>query len=240
VINLRDGSVWERRAVTAAGVALYALAGSCKCPEYLMASESELAAQGIAGTADVLPVPVGPEPLALSVERLNEIAARADAATAGPWCTDSWEIYQGTEYQPGISQWIGETCRGTSSPEQDRADAEFVAAARADVPALVAEVRRLLAERHSTNESLDTAVQELRTRRDETTAAPYEATPETHAQMRAALTKHYATARNGACENCGSVPEEWCPDCAACEQGCFGGFDGNSCSHSKAKWGGGS
>lgn len=148
--------------MTAAGVALYALAGSCNCPEYLMASESELAAQGIAGTADVLPMPVGPEPLALSVERLNEITARAEAATAGPWCTDSWEIYQGTEYQPGISQWIGETCRGTSSPEQDRADAEFVAAARADVPALVAEVRRLLAERHSTNESLDEAIQALR------------------------------------------------------------------------------
>jgi hypothetical protein len=61
VISLRDGSVWERRAVTAAGVALYALAGSCKCPEYLMASESELAAQGIAGTADALPRPVGPQ-----------------------------------------------------------------------------------------------------------------------------------------------------------------------------------
>ncbi|GGS81709.1 hypothetical protein [Streptomyces griseoviridis] len=62
VINLVDGSVWERRAVTGAGVALYALAGSCRCPEYLMASESELAAQGIAGSADVLPVPTGPEP----------------------------------------------------------------------------------------------------------------------------------------------------------------------------------
>jgi len=62
VINLKDGSVWERRAMTAAGVALYALAGSCGCPEYLMASESELAAQGIAGSADVLPVPVGPKP----------------------------------------------------------------------------------------------------------------------------------------------------------------------------------
>jgi hypothetical protein len=73
VINLKDGSVWERRAVTAAGVALYALAGSCKCPEFLMASESELAAQGIAGTADVLPVPVGPEPQVLSVDA--ELAA---------------------------------------------------------------------------------------------------------------------------------------------------------------------
>jgi hypothetical protein len=42
--------------------------------------------------------------------------------------------------------WIGETCRGTSSPEQDRADAAFVAAARTDVPAMAAEIRRLRAE----------------------------------------------------------------------------------------------
>jgi hypothetical protein len=60
VINLMDGSVWERRAVTGEGVALYALAGSCKCPEFVMATESELAALGIAGSADVLPVRVGP------------------------------------------------------------------------------------------------------------------------------------------------------------------------------------
>jgi hypothetical protein len=87
-----------------------------------------------------MPVPVGPEPL--SAERLAGIEALAEAATAGPWCTDSWEIYQGTEYVPGISFWIGETCRGTSELGQDRADAAFVAAARSDVPALVAEVRR--------------------------------------------------------------------------------------------------
>lgn len=76
---------------------------------------------------------------------LDAIETRANAATDGPWCTDSWEIYQGTEYEPGMSLWIGETCRGTGSLEQDRADAEFVAAARTDVPALVAEVRRLRA-----------------------------------------------------------------------------------------------
>jgi hypothetical protein len=68
----------------------------------------------------------------LSPEREAEVAARAEAATPGPWCTDAWEIYQGTEYVPGISQWIGETCRGATTPEQDRADAAFVAAARAE------------------------------------------------------------------------------------------------------------
>ncbi|MFB7421589.1 hypothetical protein ACFC1L_44390, partial [Streptomyces sp. NPDC056210] len=99
-------------------------------------------------------------------QRLDEILDRANTATKGPWCTDSWEIYQGAEYVPGISFWIGETCRGTSDLEQDRADAEFVAAARTDVPELVAEVQRLRAERHSTNEALDDAVEQLRVQRD--------------------------------------------------------------------------
>ncbi|MFF1958021.1 hypothetical protein ACFVWX_13645 [Streptomyces sp. NPDC058220] len=81
----------------------------------------------------------------MSPERLAEIAARCDAATAGPWCTDAWEIYRGAEYVPGISEWIGETCRGTSTLEQDRADATFVAAARTDVPEMAAEVERLRA-----------------------------------------------------------------------------------------------
>lgn len=90
---------------------------------------------------------------------LDAIEARANAATAGPWCTDDWEIFQGTEYEPGISLWIGETCRGTSDLEQDRADATFVAHARTDVPALVAEVRRLRAELASDRaEPRDTSV----------------------------------------------------------------------------------
>lgn len=83
-----------------------------------------------------------PAAVPLTVEQLAAIEARATAATPGPWCTDSWEIYQGTEYIAG-AEWIGETCRGTTSLEQDRADAAFVAAARTDVPALLAEVARL-------------------------------------------------------------------------------------------------
>ena len=62
VVNTRDGVVWQRRAVTAEGRGLYAVTGSCSCPEFLMATLAELAAHGIAGSADVLPMPVGPEP----------------------------------------------------------------------------------------------------------------------------------------------------------------------------------
>ncbi|MGX1221944.1 hypothetical protein [Streptomyces ambofaciens] len=90
VINLQDGSVWERRAVSRAGVALYALAGTCACPEFVMASEPELAELGIAGSADALPMPVGPEPrteverLAKQLVELQEElhTARFDAARA--------------------------------------------------------------------------------------------------------------------------------------------------------------
>lgn len=72
VVNTRDGAVWQRRAVMADGRGLYAVAGACACPEYLMATLSELAEHGIVGSADALPVPVGAEPK-VTAERLAEI-----------------------------------------------------------------------------------------------------------------------------------------------------------------------
>lgn len=40
-----------------------------------------------------------------------------------------------------------------------------------------------------------------------------------------------------ACTACGSLPEQWCPDCAACEAGCYGGHDDSPCEHRNASWG---
>ncbi|WP_255951610.1 hypothetical protein [Streptomyces odontomachi] len=82
----------------------------------------------------------------LTPEREQEIRTRAEAATPGPWCTDLWEIYQGAEYEPGLSSWVGETCRA-EDPDGARADAAFIAGAREDVPALLAEIDRLRAQR---------------------------------------------------------------------------------------------
>jgi hypothetical protein len=65
-VNTKDGVTWVRRAVTQDGLGLYAVTGSCSCPEFLMATLVELAEHGIAGQADVLPVPVAPEPQALA------------------------------------------------------------------------------------------------------------------------------------------------------------------------------
>ncbi|MFJ8538102.1 hypothetical protein [Streptomyces sp. NPDC093591] len=61
VVNTRDGMCWTRRTVTSSGIALYAPEGVCGCPEFVMATLVELAEHGICGSADVLPVPVGPE-----------------------------------------------------------------------------------------------------------------------------------------------------------------------------------
>ena len=82
------------------------------------------------------PAETGP----LSPERLAQIRARVDAATPGPWCTDEWEIYQGAEYVAG-AKWVGDTCR--TYGDGGRADAQFTAHARTDVPDLLTEVARL-------------------------------------------------------------------------------------------------
>lgn len=72
VVNTQDGVVWQRRAVTSDGRGLYAVTGSCSCPEYLMATLAELAEHGICGSADVLPVPVGPAP---QLSELGQVSA---------------------------------------------------------------------------------------------------------------------------------------------------------------------
>lgn len=61
-VTLKDNSVWRRRAVTDTGLGLYAVEGSCQCPEYLLVSLAELAVHGIQGMAHALPMPVGPQP----------------------------------------------------------------------------------------------------------------------------------------------------------------------------------
>ena len=84
----------------------------------------------------------------LSKERLDAIRAREAAATPGPWCTDGAEIYQGdSEGVPHLAKWIGETCRADEG-DGGKADAAFVAAARSDVPALLAEVDQLRLSPH--------------------------------------------------------------------------------------------
>jgi hypothetical protein len=60
-VNTKD-ACWVRRAVTSDGRGLYAVEGSCQCPEFLLVPLAELAAVGIVGSADVVPAPFRPEP----------------------------------------------------------------------------------------------------------------------------------------------------------------------------------
>ncbi|MEU1448720.1 hypothetical protein [Streptomyces mirabilis] len=60
VVNTTDGTVWVLHTVTRSELALYAVAGACNCPSYLLATLAELAEHGIAGSADALPMPAGP------------------------------------------------------------------------------------------------------------------------------------------------------------------------------------
>lgn len=70
----------------------------------------------------------------LTDEQLDAMQASADQATPGPW-----EIIGGYQYVTGVDVVIGAIDEGCIRLR----DAEFIAHARTDVPALVAEVRRL-------------------------------------------------------------------------------------------------
>jgi hypothetical protein len=83
---------------------------------------------------DALPVPVGDQLQPLD-ERLAGIAARAEAASKGPWkvCENYNDVLDGDGHQI-ISHFHD-------------ADGQFTAHARQDVPALLVEVQRLKAQR---------------------------------------------------------------------------------------------
>ena len=82
----------------------------------------------------------------MTPSELSAIAARADAATPGPW----WVAQMDEEaYDHGqVRCYAGRKPRVLLTLNQHFpcvSDAAFIAAARSDVPALVAEVRRLQA-----------------------------------------------------------------------------------------------
>lgn len=82
-------------------------------------------------------------------QQLNEIEQRADAAAEGPWtveleqcdCSDGY-CHHGTY----VSAVYADGVRRTEMGDFTDADWQFVIRARTDVPALLAEIRRLRAE----------------------------------------------------------------------------------------------
>jgi hypothetical protein len=89
---------------------------------------------------------------AITEEELAAIKQRAERATPGPWFVAEELAGRADITTDPSGQWPGfrspHVCV-TDGPEGDRAcrvnDAEFIAAAREDVPALVAEIERLRA-----------------------------------------------------------------------------------------------
>ena len=83
---------------------------------------------------------------------LDAIEARANAATDGPWVTGADK-----EWSDALPAWALIIAAAyplieLDSGAQGTADAAFIAAARTDVPALVAEVRHLRAEMAAADE----------------------------------------------------------------------------------------
>ena len=82
-----------------------------------------------------------------AADRLDEIQARADAATDGPWVLmpplcgpDGQGVYETEDYGPICE--VGDPYpRGRNNPQENM---EFIAHARADVPRLVAALRAVL------------------------------------------------------------------------------------------------
>lgn len=89
-------------------------------------------------------------------EELAEIAARADAATAGPWRPSKRDDFYGVVRDMGRPRCVAVLSNPMTEMYQLALDAEFIANARDDVPKLVAEVRRLRDE----NEQLETLMAE--------------------------------------------------------------------------------
>ena len=83
----------------------------------------------------------------MSDDELAAIEARANAATLGPWrvlrqkkktaINPWWRLCIETPIKHGPGAWVARISNDLVP------DAEFIAAARTDVPALLAEVRRL-------------------------------------------------------------------------------------------------
>ena len=56
------------------------------------------------------------------------------------------------------------------------------------------------------------------------------------AELEGAQAEKARRRRPGACDACGDIPDEWCPSCASCRNGCYGGHEGNACTHPNAPW----
>lgn len=110
-------------------------------------------------------------------ETLRDIEKRANAATPGLWEVEGYEgeygMVYGVLHRPPDAKWPVDVVpcgEGPGTYGAERDDAEFIAHAREDVPALIAEVRRLLWRVRDLQTQRE---QDLAARRGELTRGPW-------------------------------------------------------------------
>ena len=81
-----------------------------------------------------------------AADRLDQIAARAEVATTGPWSivTEDGVILALVLTDEDDGLWYGDSGYDAPITTETGEDADFIAAARTDVPALVAALRAVL------------------------------------------------------------------------------------------------
>lgn len=189
-VNTADGTCWTRRGALRGGEALYAPEGVCSCPEFVMATLAELAEHGIVGSADVLPMPVGPEPKTVDgfcvVVEVSNADSREDAVWAAELAENALEG-QGFKASASVDDTgtsgladlegrlrVAEDRRVRALGENDALRKRLGDLGR-ERDTLRERVAELEAERHTTNEALSDAAEQLRVDRDriaELEAAP--------------------------------------------------------------------
>lgn len=143
-VNTAGGQCWKRQHVDGDGRGLYALADVVACPAYVLASFAELAELGVVGSADVLPVPVLPEPQALSAAEVRLSQYGEQRGTYGS-ASEKALYHIALDLRKELS---GQRAYEQRLREQHDLDV-------AELNRLRARVAELLAERHSTNEAPD-------------------------------------------------------------------------------------
>lgn len=214
-----DGAVWVRAAVTRAGLGLYCPEGVVSCPRFVMATLAELAEHGVKAAPPVtdlsdavalmgaLPMPVGESMrVELSDEQLEALSAAGNRALNDHYHEDLCYCRS----WPASCESSGGYFMGTWD----------TAAFAIGLPSVLGVWETLRNDRHAAKNA------ELRVENEHLRARVAELESATARQKRPVL----------ACEACGDLPEKWCPDCAACKAGCFGGHDGNQCTHPNTGW----
>lgn len=80
--------------------------------------------------------------LMLNETEMQEIEKRCEAATPGPWKTiNYWNVY--TSPKDGIGVMVASTEHTGGDREEEAINADFIAHARQDIPALLSTVREL-------------------------------------------------------------------------------------------------